>query len=167
MELIRYSCGHILGPLWTDSCKIWCLRVFFFFYHVLRKYGYENAEMRKRKFDDITLQYSIDANSQFTQNQWITIRWVVLQSAVKTWALNAATSGLIPKRKKSENFWHCIHHFCLSIKRIPQLNCQHEIWIKGESFFFLVLFFPEWLVKKPEVKEGQLNLIFHSHMFYS
>ena len=30
-----------------------------FFYHVLLKYGHENAEMQKRKFDDVTLQYSI------------------------------------------------------------------------------------------------------------
>ena len=29
------------------------------FYHVLLKYGHENAEMQKRKFDDVTLQYSM------------------------------------------------------------------------------------------------------------
>ena len=28
-----------------------------FFYHILLKYGDENAEMQKRKFDDVTLQY--------------------------------------------------------------------------------------------------------------
>ena len=51
MGLIRYSCGHISGPHvpiptkppWTDSCEIWCVRVF----HVLLKYGLENAEMQK------------------------------------------------------------------------------------------------------------------------
>ena len=45
-----------LGPPWTNSCQIWCVRVF---HHVLLKYGHENAEMQKRKFDDVTLQYSI------------------------------------------------------------------------------------------------------------
>ena len=29
------------------------------FHHVLLKYGHENAEMKKRKFDDVTLQYSM------------------------------------------------------------------------------------------------------------
>ena len=29
------------------------------FHHVVQQYGHENAEMRKRKFDGITLQYSI------------------------------------------------------------------------------------------------------------
>ena len=28
------------------------------FHHVLLKYCHENAEMQKRKFDDVTLQYS-------------------------------------------------------------------------------------------------------------
>ena len=51
-----------LGPPWTNSCQIWCVRVF---HHVLLKYGHENAEMQKRKFDDVTLQYSIDI-SQWT-----------------------------------------------------------------------------------------------------
>ena len=45
-----------LGPPWTNSCKIWCVRVF---HHVLLKYGHENAETQKRKFDDVSLQYSI------------------------------------------------------------------------------------------------------------
>ena len=35
-----------LGPPRTDSCKIWCVRVF---HHVLLKYGHENAEMQKGK----------------------------------------------------------------------------------------------------------------------
>ena len=30
------------------------------FHNVLLKYGHENAEMQKRKFDDVTLQYSIN-----------------------------------------------------------------------------------------------------------
>ena len=54
--LIRYSCGHISGYQWTNSCQIWCVRVF---HHVLLKICHENAEMQKRKFDDVTLQYSI------------------------------------------------------------------------------------------------------------
>ena len=32
-----------LGPPWTNSCQIWCVRVF---HHVLLKYGHENAEMQ-------------------------------------------------------------------------------------------------------------------------
>ena len=34
-----------------------CVRVF---HHILVNYGHENAEMQKRKFDDVTLQYSIE-----------------------------------------------------------------------------------------------------------
>ena len=46
-----------LGPPWTDSCQIWCVRVF---HHVLPKYGHENAEMQKKiKIYDVTLRYSI------------------------------------------------------------------------------------------------------------
>ena len=45
-----------LVPPWTNSCQIWCVRGF---HHVLLKYCHENAEMQKRKFDDVTLQYSI------------------------------------------------------------------------------------------------------------
>ena len=45
-----------LGTPRTNSCQIWCVRVF---HHVLLKYCHENAEMQKRKFDDVTLQYSI------------------------------------------------------------------------------------------------------------
>ena len=44
-----------LRPTWTNSCQIWCVRVF---HHVLLKYGHENAEMQKRQFDDVTLHYS-------------------------------------------------------------------------------------------------------------
>ena len=51
-----------LGPPWTNSCQIWCVRVF---HHVLLKYCHENAEMQKRKFDDVTLQYSITNNTEF------------------------------------------------------------------------------------------------------
>ena len=39
------------------SYQIWCVKVF---HHALLKYGHENAEMRKRKFGDVTLQYSIE-----------------------------------------------------------------------------------------------------------
>ena len=45
-----------LGPPWTDSCKIWCVRVF---HYVLLKCSHENAEMQKWKFDDVTLRNSI------------------------------------------------------------------------------------------------------------
>ena len=51
-----------LGPPWTNSCQIWCVRVF---HHVLLKYCHENAEMQKRKFDDVTLHYSIFFNCTF------------------------------------------------------------------------------------------------------
>ena len=47
MGLIRYSCVRIyLGPPWTNSCQIWCVRIF---HHVLLKYCHENAEMLKKK----------------------------------------------------------------------------------------------------------------------
>ena len=55
-----------LGPPWTNSCQIWCGRVF---HHVLLKYCHENAEMQKRKFDDITLQYSIESH-MWPQQTW-------------------------------------------------------------------------------------------------
>ena len=50
-----------LGPPWTNSCLIWCMRVF---HHILLKYGHESAEMqkkkkKKKKKDDVTRQYSI------------------------------------------------------------------------------------------------------------
>ena len=51
----RYSCGHISGPHEPIHVKFGVLRVF---HHVLLKYGNENAEMYKRKFDDVTLRYS-------------------------------------------------------------------------------------------------------------
>ena len=47
-----------LGPPWINSCQIWCVRVF---HHVLLKYGHENDEMQKKKFDDVTLRYSMRA----------------------------------------------------------------------------------------------------------
>ena len=52
------------------------------FHHVLIKYGYENAEMQKRKFDDVTLQYSVDLcfnimyNSSYEKVSGVTDRWV-------------------------------------------------------------------------------------------
>ena len=55
MGLIRYPCSHILGHHEPIHVK-YGVRVF---HHVLRKYGHENAEMQKRKFDDVTLQYSM------------------------------------------------------------------------------------------------------------
>ena len=53
--LIRYSCSHISGPMNQFMPNLVCEG----FHHVLLKYGHENLEMHKRKFDDITLQYSI------------------------------------------------------------------------------------------------------------
>ena len=40
--------AYLLGihaAVWTNSCQIWCVRVF---HHVLLKYGHENAEMKKK-----------------------------------------------------------------------------------------------------------------------
>ena len=52
-----------LWPPWTNSCQIWCVRVF----PVLLKYGHENAEMKKnKKIDDITLQYSMGVGIFFS-----------------------------------------------------------------------------------------------------
>ena len=52
-----------LGPQEPIHVKFqWFVRVF---HHVLLKYGYENAEMQKRKFDDVTLRYSIRINREF------------------------------------------------------------------------------------------------------
>ena len=56
MGLIRYSCGQISGHHEPIHVKFWYVWVV---HHVLLKYGHENAEMQKRKFDDVTLQYSM------------------------------------------------------------------------------------------------------------
>ena len=48
---------HILGHYEPIYVKF---GVWGFFHHVLLKYCHENAEMQKTKFDDVTLQYSID-----------------------------------------------------------------------------------------------------------
>ena len=48
MELITYSRGHISGRHEPIHKKVWCVRVF---HHVLLKYGHENAEIQKQKFD--------------------------------------------------------------------------------------------------------------------
>ena len=45
--------GPNLGPLLTDSCKIWCVGVL----HL--KYGHETAEIQN---DDVTFRYSIIVN---------------------------------------------------------------------------------------------------------
>ena len=71
MRLIRYSCGHTSGPHEPIHVKFGargffvrvlfvCLfvRSFVCFNHVLN-YGHENTEMQKRKFNDVTLRYSI------------------------------------------------------------------------------------------------------------
>ena len=53
--------------------------------HVLLKYCYENAEMQKRKFDDITLQYSIDYLSwplMYTSNIVRLSRLVYIQTCI-------------------------------------------------------------------------------------
>ena len=64
-----------LWPPWTDSCKIWCVRVFHHrvFHHVILKNGHENAEMQKQKFDDVTLQYSIYPFSLVPTQVWISV----------------------------------------------------------------------------------------------
>ena len=56
-----------LGLPWTNSCQIWCVRVF---HHVLLKYCHENAEIQKRKFDDVTLQYSIEEGREFMPDRY-------------------------------------------------------------------------------------------------
>ena len=56
MELIRYSCGHILGHHEPIHVKFGVWR---FFLHALPKYGHENTEMQTIFFDDVTFRYSI------------------------------------------------------------------------------------------------------------
>ena len=50
-----YSCGHISGLHEPIHVKfgVWV------FHDVLLKYGHENAEMHKRKLDDVTLRCSM------------------------------------------------------------------------------------------------------------
>ena len=55
--LIRYSCGYISGHHEPIHVKF---GVWGFFLHVLLKYHHENAEMQKRKYDDVTPQYSLN-----------------------------------------------------------------------------------------------------------
>ena len=56
------------------------------FHHVLLKFGHENAEMQKRKFDDVTLQYSINHNFEKHKNQQTAIVPLVLIASVDTQA---------------------------------------------------------------------------------
>ena len=44
--LVVVSLSPYLRPPWTNLCPICCVRVF---YHVLLKYGHENAKMQKKK----------------------------------------------------------------------------------------------------------------------
>ena len=77
-----------LGPPWTNSRQIWCVRVF---HHVLLKYGHENAKMQKRKFDDVTLRYSIGSDSDFKQAfihpkyDLLNIEWHTQVKAYRKW----------------------------------------------------------------------------------
>ena len=48
------------------------------FHHVLLKFGHENAEMQKRKFDDVTLRYSIT-------HLFLTMLMVLIPSAAAIW----------------------------------------------------------------------------------
>ena len=82
-----------LGLPWTNSCQIWCVRVF---HHVLLKYCHENAEMQKRKFDDVTLQYSIGPKvCKICHNQ--SHRIMLLKQSLKALKLRYQSFGC--------NFW--------------------------------------------------------------
>ena len=69
MGLNRYSCGHILGHHEPIHVKFGVWR---FFIIALPKYGHENAEMqKKKKNDDVTLQYSIGSCVRaHARSQW-------------------------------------------------------------------------------------------------
>ena len=58
------------GPPCTDSCKIWYVEVF---RHVLLKYGHENVEKQKQKFDDVTLWYSINSQVIYVEKSKLNI----------------------------------------------------------------------------------------------
>ena len=75
MGLIRYWCGHISGHHEPIQKQI---GEGFFFYHVLLTYGHESAEMQKRKFDDVTLRYSIEYIVTWIQQRRI-FNFVALQ----------------------------------------------------------------------------------------
>ena len=68
-----------LRPLQTNSCQIWCVRVF---HHVLLKYGHENAEIQKSKYDDVTLQYSI---CRFTGGNSMVLRDLMYMRMLAAW----------------------------------------------------------------------------------
>ena len=66
-----------LGPPWTNSCQIWCVRVFIMCYwNIVMKM----LKCKKRKFDDVTLQYSIlveDVNLHICPTVWIDLLFAV------------------------------------------------------------------------------------------
>ena len=53
MGLIRYSCGHIIGPLWTDFGQIWAEDVFHYAPIMPTTHGIQNAEMQRKVFCDV------------------------------------------------------------------------------------------------------------------
>ena len=87
MVLIRYSCGHISGHHEPIHVKFGVWGFFIMFY------GHENAEMQKRKFDDVTLQYSIAPTllhihtgiTHIHRSVISTHRPNMLRTGIKTW----------------------------------------------------------------------------------
>ena len=62
MGLISYSCGHISGPHKPIHVKFGVC-----FSHDLQKYGHENAQMQKRKFDHTSVLYKLQSELQNIQ----------------------------------------------------------------------------------------------------
>ena len=103
-----------LGPPWTNSCQIWCMRVF---HHVLLKYGHENAEMQKRKFDEVTLQY-------------------LLYNAGK-----AKHSNHAPKLVHGDHFTEFQASFLWKISNSILLIIHLGIFVNLPTLFILLIFF--------------------------
>ena len=55
---IRYSCGHILGPPWTNPCQIWCVRVFFIMFYwnmVMKMLKCKKENLMKSQFSTLLM----------------------------------------------------------------------------------------------------------------
>ena len=125
MGLIRYSCGHILGPPWTDSCQIWCVEVFIMlyqnmvmkmlkckqFFFITSHFGTTLARPREPIIITYSLKKNRVNNSLHIWSEEISFveEWISLDSnsgRVKIhYSTSGISSGLLVIHSKRSNHW--------------------------------------------------------------
>ena len=109
-----------LGPPWTNSCQIWCVRVF---HHVLLKYGHENAEMQKKKI------WWCHTSVLYRHSQSIMSSSYVFSPVCST-SLSCTAHKIYQ--------WHDSRHFILySFLQVFQNNTQNRVFCLFVCLFFL------------------------------